>query len=75
VAAVGMPKASVLPIAASGLQADMFLLGRPWSRWPGSVTWYTGEMIERFPDFDEFFLAMLDYNRLDIDYLEEAARA
>ncbi len=75
VAAVGMPKADVLPIAASGVQADMFLLGRPCARWPGSVTWYTGQMIERFPDFDEFFLAMLDYNRQEIQYLEEADMA
>lgn len=76
VAGVEMPKADVLPIAASAVQADMFLLGRPWSRWPGSVTWYTGLFIERFPNFDEFYLAMLDYNRQEIADLEtEAARS
>jgi hypothetical protein len=71
---VGMPKADVLPIAASPVQADMFLLARPWSRHPGTVSWWSGQLIERFPDFDEFYLAMLDYNRKEIQYLEEEAR-
>lgn len=72
-AAVGMPKDDILPIAASPHTSNMFLLGRPGSRWPGTVTWYTGQVIERFPDFDEFFLAMLDYNREEIRDLEAEA--
>jgi hypothetical protein len=71
---VGMPKTDLLPIAASPAQPDMFLLGRPWARSPGVVVWYTGEVIDQFPDFDEFFLAMVDYNRLEIADLEAERR-
>jgi hypothetical protein len=74
VAAVGMSKTDVLPIGASGHQGDLFLLAQPWSHHPGTVSWYTGQLIERYPNFDEFFLAMLDYNREEIRSLEEEAR-
>jgi hypothetical protein len=69
---VGMPKDDVLPIGASVVQSDIFLIGRPESRWPGTVVWYTGEVIERFTDFDEFYLAMIDYNREVVRQLETA---
>lgn len=67
---VGLPMSDVLPIAASGRQHDIFLLGLPWSASPGVVVWFAGNVIERFPDFDEFYLAMLDYNRRLIAKLE-----
>ena len=68
---VGLDIADVLPIAASTEQSDMFLLGLPWSKEPGAVIWFAGYLIERFPNFDEFYLSMLDYNRRQIAKFEE----
>jgi len=34
-------------------------------------TSYEGQVIERFPSFREYFLAMLDYNREEIRHLEQ----
>jgi hypothetical protein len=59
-----------VPIAASPVQEDIFLLGQPWSSNPGMVLWFATREVERFPNFEEFFLAMLDYNRLEIAELE-----
>lgn len=69
-AEVGMAMADVVPIAASADQPDLFLLAQPRSSSPGAVVWYGGQVIERFPSFDECFLAMLDYNREEIRHLE-----
>jgi hypothetical protein len=37
---------------------------------PGLVIWYSGYEVDRFPDFDEFFAAMVDYNRAEIQHLQ-----
>jgi hypothetical protein len=42
---------------------NTFLLGLPRSKEPGIVVWVAGYQIERYPNFDEFYLSMLDYNR------------
>ncbi len=34
---------------------------------PGVIIWLAGSEVDRFPDFNEFFAAMVDYNRADID--------
>lgn len=54
----------LLPIAVSRDDKDLFVMSRPDSNRPGVVIWFAGAEVERFPDFDEFFLAMIDYNRL-----------
>jgi hypothetical protein len=35
---------------------------------PGMVVWLAGSEIDRFPSFDEYFMAMVDYDRLDRSY-------
>jgi len=67
---VGIEIGDLLPIAASELQPDMFLLGLSGSSAPGAVIWFAGYLVERFTDFDEFYLAMLDYNRRQIRIFE-----
>jgi hypothetical protein len=67
---VGLEIKDVLPIAASTEQDDVFLLGLPWSKEPGVIIWFAGQLIERFPDFDEFYLSMLDYSRNRISKFE-----
>jgi hypothetical protein len=42
---------------------DVFAIGKPSSAKAGHVFWLAGELVDQFPDFSEFFLAMLDYNR------------
>lgn len=72
--AVGMPLADVLPIGASSVQRDMFLITSPWSSKPGIVLWFASREVDRFATFDEFYLTMLDYNRREVEYLEGEAK-
>lgn len=72
---VGVSKEGVLPIGASAVQSDMFLLCQPWSQSPGQVLWYTGQLIDRFESFREFYLSMFDYNREEVRDLENEARS
>ena len=68
---VGIAAVDVLPVAASTQQPDMFLLGLPWSNAPGVIIWFSAGLVERFPNFDEFYLSMLDYNRRRIAKFED----
>jgi hypothetical protein len=61
----------VLPIGASTEQADMWLLGSTGRRRAGQVLWFWGSDFELYPGFDEFYLAMLDYNRLELQRLQQ----
>jgi hypothetical protein len=70
---VGLETDDILPIAASGVQTDMFLIGQPWSKEPGIVVWFAGYTIEQFPNFHELYLSMLDYNRRQIAKFEGRA--
>ena len=59
-------RSDLLPIGFSGEQGDLFVLLKPSSTKPGTIAWFAGYEIERYPIFDGFFLAMVDYNRLEI---------
>ena len=67
----GFAKEDLLPIAATLEDRDLHVMTRPTSRQPGVVIWLAGQEIERFPNFEEYFLAMADYNRLSIDWLKK----
>lgn len=62
----GVRPESLLPIAVSRNDIDLFLLSTSKSERPGEVFWFAGQLVETFSDFSEFFLAMVDYNREDI---------
>lgn len=68
-AAAGFQRADVLPIAVSTVEIDLFVLGLPSSHTPGVVVWFAGAEVERFASFDEFFAAMVDYNRREVQEL------
>lgn len=36
-----------------------------------AVIWFAGEEIDRFENFEEYFLAMIDYNREEVLALRE----
>lgn len=65
----------VLPIAASAVDLDLFVMTRRSSPQPGIVIWFAGSEVDRFPSFDEFFLAMMDYNRHEIQALSKTGNA
>lgn len=60
---------NLVPIAASKDDMDIFCLHKE----TGEIVWLAGGEIERFPDFGEYFLAMIDYNREDLADLEKEA--
>jgi hypothetical protein len=61
----------VLPLAVSKHSIDVFAIVRPSCDSAGQVIWLAGEVVERFANFDEFFLTMVDYNRLEARRLAE----
>ena len=67
----GIKREDLLPIAATNLDRDLFVITRPTSNSPGIVIWFAGEEIDRFPNFDEFFLAMVEYNRIAVKRFKE----
>ncbi len=62
-------KEDLLPIAASPVDRHLFVMTRKSASKPGVVIWFDGDEVDRFPSFDEFFLAMMDYNREEIQAL------
>ncbi|AZQ46393.1 SMI1/KNR4 family protein [Bacillus albus] len=62
----GVLRQELLPIAVSEFDRDLFVLCLPNSSRPGEIIWFAGEEIDRFENFDEYFLAMIDYNREEI---------
>jgi len=63
----------LLPIGCSRVDLDLFVMTRRTTKTPGAVLWLADTVIDRYPDFDEFFAAMVDYNRLEIRELEKTS--
>ncbi|MDV7459835.1 SMI1/KNR4 family protein [Acinetobacter baumannii] len=66
----GICRTDLMPIAATLIDKDIFLIGKPNSSIAGEVIWYAGEEIEIFKNFNEFFLAMIDYNIEEVNDLK-----
>jgi len=66
----GLVRGDLLPIAASQADLDLFVIARGSATRPGVVVWLAGYEIDRFPSFDEYMLAMVDYNRLEVQNLQ-----
>ncbi|MBS2019765.1 MAG: SMI1/KNR4 family protein [Deltaproteobacteria bacterium] len=62
----GLSTADLLPIAVSANDADIFVLGRYSSIVRGQVLWFAEDPVDRFASFEDYFLAMIEYNRLDL---------
>jgi hypothetical protein len=69
-AAGALRRDELLPIAASPVDLDLFVITRRSAPQPGMVVWLAGSEVDRFPTFDEYFLAMVDYNRLEVQHLQ-----
>ncbi len=72
-AAGGLRREELLPIAISPVDLDLFVMMRRSASRPGTVVWLAGSEIDRFPGFEEYFLAMVDYNRLEVEHLRASA--
>ncbi|WP_163253625.1 SMI1/KNR4 family protein [Bacillus tropicus] len=59
----GVVREDLLPIAVSEFDKDLFVLCLPNSSRPGEIIWFAGEEIDRFKNFEEYFLAIVNYNR------------
>ena len=65
----GFSRSELLPIAVSSEDIDVMVLARPSSAQPGKVFWLAGAVVEHFEGFNEWFLAMVDYNRYEYQRL------
>lgn len=67
----GLNEADMQPIAVSSDDIDVVLIARPHLSESGKVFWFAGGLIDTFPSFEEYFLAMVDYNRINYQELVE----
>jgi len=66
----GLHKDDLLPIGATPFDMDIFFLAKPSSRHSGEIFWFAGQEIDRYPNFEEFYFAMVDYNRAEVEDLK-----
>ncbi|MEU8238909.1 SMI1/KNR4 family protein [Actinoplanes missouriensis] len=66
---LGVRPDDVHVIGASETTTDLWLISRPGTPRAGEVVWFWGSDLERYPDFGEFYLTMVDYNRLELQRL------
>ncbi|RAX19367.1 SMI1/KNR4 family protein [Actinomyces sp. Z5] len=60
------------PVAASELEDTVFLMGKPGTTSEGKVVWYAdGQVIDRYDNFHDFYMAMLEYNKSDARELRQ----
>lgn len=64
---VGLRREELLPIGATKFDRDLFVLTNPPSNPPRRVIWFAGEVIERFSSFDDYFRAMVNLSRMDVE--------
>ena len=70
-AADGVVAADHFPVAASLTQTDVALMGKPGTPAEGTVSWVRGEVIERYDDFLDYYLSMMELNKLEITRLRK----
>jgi len=63
ISATGFAREDFIPIAVSTTDRDIFTLSRT-----GEVFWFAGDLIDKFDSFGEYYLAMLDYHRVEINH-------
>ena len=64
-AADGVITTDHFPVAASLESIDVALMGKPSTPAAGTVSWVRGEVIERYDDFLDYYLSMMELNKLD----------
>ena len=70
-AADGVIAADHFPVAASLESIDVALMGKPGTPAAGTVSWVRGEVIERYDDFLDYYLSMIELNKIEITRLRK----
>ena len=66
-AADGVIAADHFPVAASLTQTDVALMGKPGTPAAGTVSWVRGEVIERYDDFLDYYLSMMELSKQETE--------
>ena len=66
-AAGGVIAADHFPVAASLVQTDVALMGKPGTPAAGTVSWVRGEVIERYDDFLDYYLSMMELSKQETE--------
>ena len=64
-AANGVIAADHFTVVASRESIEIALMGKPGTPAEGTVSWVRGEVIERYDDFLDYYLSMMELNKLD----------
>jgi hypothetical protein len=67
----GIREQDVLAIGASSHGSSLFLLFRSGGPNAGQVSWISGEEVDRYSDFAEFFASITSYFKAHVDKLGE----
>jgi hypothetical protein len=74
--ALGLDPEKVLAIGVNLEDRNVFMLDlASYRENDAPVVWLDGARIEDWPNFEEFFLAMIEYNRLEVEHFEESNQA
>jgi hypothetical protein len=68
--AAGVMRDSLFPVSVAMNDVDVFVICRDGNT-KGQLIWFAGQEVERFANFDQYFLAMIDYNRRVYQQLKE----
>ena len=66
-AAGGVIAADHFPVAASLESIDVALMGKPGTPAAGTVSWVRGEVIERYDDFLDYYLSMMELSKQETE--------
>ena len=66
-AADGVIAADHFPVAASLESIDVALMGKPGTPAAGAVSWVRGEVIERYDDFLDYYLSMMELSKQETE--------
>ena len=69
----GYERKQLLPIGISREREErtLFCITTPAAPRAGVILWFSEVLIQSFLDFNDYFLAMCDYNRLEVKRLME----
>jgi len=67
----GLERGAVLPIAATTEDLHMFVMPVVDGQQVPPVVWLAGYEIDRFPSFDDYVLAMIEYNARELAALRD----
>ena len=70
-AAGGVIAADHFTVVASRESIEIALMGKPGTPAEGTVSWVRGEVMQRYDDFLDYYLSMMELNKLDTADIRE----